>query len=160
MDYHFKMARAAEEIERLNVEIRRVATYLRDEDHYLRSCEERVHQVNPQLAYQLSLYRLRRGRFNLNHVHCLADISRLKGFSGTISPGQSIDTGIGSSANSRNNQVPLMDADELYRQGEGSGEGHGEADMQGDLEEEEDAEADSEELARAFYDVLNITDDS
>ena len=34
-DTYFKMERAREEIERLNVEIRRVITYMRDEEHYL-----------------------------------------------------------------------------------------------------------------------------
>jgi hypothetical protein len=40
MDLHFKICRAKEEISHLNIEIRRVATYLCDEDRYLCSCED------------------------------------------------------------------------------------------------------------------------
>lgn len=46
MDLYFKIARAHEEITRLNVEIRHVATYISDEDHFLRYSETKALQTN------------------------------------------------------------------------------------------------------------------
>ena len=42
MDLYYKISRAQEEVDRLDIEVRRVATYLRDEHHYLRYMEEKV----------------------------------------------------------------------------------------------------------------------
>jgi hypothetical protein len=58
MDLHFKICRAKEEIQRLNVEIPRVATYIRDENHYLRTCKDQVRVFNPQLAHHIYLHRM------------------------------------------------------------------------------------------------------
>ncbi|KAI5985372.1 hypothetical protein EDD15DRAFT_2390180 [Pisolithus albus] len=57
MNTHFKVCRAEEEVIRLNVEIRRVVTYLVDEDRYLQACEALYQDGNPTLAYQISRYR-------------------------------------------------------------------------------------------------------
>ncbi|KAG2038237.1 hypothetical protein BDR03DRAFT_933641 [Suillus americanus] len=51
MDLHFKMCRAHEEIERLNIE-------------YLQECEDQLKDTNPALAYQITIHRNTRGRFN------------------------------------------------------------------------------------------------
>ncbi|KAF8842048.1 hypothetical protein BDN67DRAFT_900167, partial [Paxillus ammoniavirescens] len=40
IDVYFKMCHAEEEIQRLNIEIQRFITYLKDEDWYLKGCEE------------------------------------------------------------------------------------------------------------------------
>ncbi|KAI6034650.1 hypothetical protein BKA83DRAFT_4470170 [Pisolithus microcarpus] len=69
---YFKLCRAEEEVVRLNVEIRRVVTYLVDEDRYLRACEGLYEDTNPMLAYQIS--------------------------SGTLAPGISMSRGPGDSA--------------------------------------------------------------
>ena len=98
MDHYFKICHAKEEISRLNIEIRRFATYLRDEDRYLRTCETQVQEFNPQLAHQVALHRMERGRFNAHHLHRLTQISQLLGFTGNILPGESIDIGPGTSA--------------------------------------------------------------
>jgi hypothetical protein len=46
MDLYFKIQRAREEIDRLNIEVKRVATYIRDEKHYLRNAEKKAdHQI-------------------------------------------------------------------------------------------------------------------
>ncbi|KAF5344269.1 hypothetical protein D9758_012358 [Tetrapyrgos nigripes] len=63
MDKYFKYLRAGEEIERLNLEIRRLATYLHDEDDFLLSKVEELLPVNPPLAHQIRLYHSHRGRF-------------------------------------------------------------------------------------------------
>jgi hypothetical protein len=53
MDGYFKLLRAKEEIVRLNVEIPRLATYMRDEEAYLQLKEKEVKATNPALAYQI-----------------------------------------------------------------------------------------------------------
>lgn len=87
MDSYFKTLRAAEEIQRLNIEIRRLATFVRDEDLFLRSQETLVQQTNPILAHAISLYRLERGRFNAHHLTIIEKIYALPGFTGTTSYG-------------------------------------------------------------------------
>jgi hypothetical protein len=98
MDLYFKIERAHEEVARLNVEIRRVATYIRDEDRFLRYSETKARKTDAQLALHIKLHRLERGRFNAHHQRRLRDIARLKGFSGSILPGTSTATGTGESA--------------------------------------------------------------
>jgi Kyakuja-Dileera-Zisupton transposase len=160
MDLHFKICCAAEEIERLNVEIPRVTTYIRDEDRYLRVCEEQVHIFNPQLAYQIRLHHMEHGRFNSHHAHCLKAISELRGFSSTIILGESIDTSIGASASTLNIKAPdTMAIDEPQLPHIQQGQGMVQDDTQEDLEAEEDEEDSTEQISRALYDVLRISDD-
>ncbi|KAH7905207.1 hypothetical protein BJ138DRAFT_1018025 [Hygrophoropsis aurantiaca] len=87
MDSYFKMCRAREEIQRLNVEIRRVSTYLQDEDKYLRACEDQLRNSHAAIAHQVSLQRKIRSRFTAHHLQRLNDIAALPGFSGSIAPG-------------------------------------------------------------------------
>ncbi|KAH7908465.1 hypothetical protein BJ138DRAFT_993211, partial [Hygrophoropsis aurantiaca] len=89
LDLYYKMCRAREEIARLNIETRRLATYIRDEDIYLRGCEAQLTLSYPELAHQIGIYRNVRGRFNARHLKRINDISKLSGFSGTIVPGTS-----------------------------------------------------------------------
>jgi hypothetical protein len=98
MDLYFKIERAREEITRLNVEIRRVATYIRDENHFLQYSETKARKTDARLALHIKLHRMERGRFNNHHRRRLCDISRLTGFSGNILPGTSTATGSGESA--------------------------------------------------------------
>ncbi|KAI6015478.1 hypothetical protein BKA83DRAFT_4465568 [Pisolithus microcarpus] len=95
---HFKLCRAEEEVIRLNVEIRRVITYLIDEDRYLRACEALYQDANPTLAYQISRYHTIRSQFTPLHLCSLEKISRLSGFSGTLALGISVSRGLGDSA--------------------------------------------------------------
>jgi len=108
MDTHFKMCRALEELDRLNVEVRRLATYIRDEDTYLRSCEDQLCLSNPPLALQIALHREERGRYNAHHNRRLLDLAKLPGFTGTIIPGESITKEAGESAStpSTRNSIP------------------------------------------------------
>lgn len=91
MDAYFKTLRAEEEIRRLNVEVRRLATWIRDEERYLAACEAQVRAFDVPLAYQIKIYRREQSRFTRLHSQCLQDISRLRGFSGTIRPGHALD---------------------------------------------------------------------
>jgi hypothetical protein len=164
MDLYFKICQAAEEIQCLNVEIPRVATYIRDEDRYLRACEEQVQAFNPQLAHQIRLHRMERGRFNLHHIHRLQDISELQGFSGTIAPGESANASVGASASTPNIKAPdtsnAMAIDEAPVQQSGSiSQNPIEDDTQEQLEAEEDEEDAVEEVSRVLYQVLRVSND-
>jgi hypothetical protein len=61
MDSYFKILRAREEIKRLNIEIKRVVTWIEDEDWFLRKMEEKLKETNSLLAVQVSQYRQCRG---------------------------------------------------------------------------------------------------
>jgi hypothetical protein len=89
IDHHFKFERAHEEIQRLNIEIARVVTYIRDEDKFLRSKEADIMLVNPGLAQQVKIHRMERGRFNAQHMERFRKLASLPGFSGSIIPGTS-----------------------------------------------------------------------
>ncbi|KAI6010243.1 hypothetical protein BKA83DRAFT_39478, partial [Pisolithus microcarpus] len=82
MDTYFKMRRAEEEIVRLNIKIHRVVTYMCDEDRFLCTCEEKIGNIYPALAHQVSWRRKLHSQFNGSHLKQLHDIAMLPGFSG------------------------------------------------------------------------------
>ncbi|KAJ7859473.1 hypothetical protein B0H14DRAFT_3084935 [Mycena olivaceomarginata] len=79
MDSYFKILHAREEIQRLNIEIKCVVTWIDNEDRLLRKKEEELKETDPLLAVQVTRYRQRRGR------------SDLTGFTGSVVPGISIE---------------------------------------------------------------------
>jgi hypothetical protein len=91
IDQHFKLERAQEEIQRLNIEIPRVITYIRDEDIFLRAKESEVREHSPGLACQIEKYRQERGRYNERHLSRFRKLASLPGFTGSIKPGVSVD---------------------------------------------------------------------
>lgn len=91
MDRYFKCERAREEIQRLNIEIRRVITHINDEENYLLEKEETVYRSDPVLAYHIGNYRLQRTRFSSLHLKQLSKLSGMEGFTGTLTPGVSVD---------------------------------------------------------------------
>lgn len=155
MDLHFKICRAREEISRLNIEVCRLVTYIRDEDNYLRMSEEQLKNTNPGLAHQISIVRNIRGRFNSHHLKRLQDISQLSGFSGTLTPGVSTRTSLGESASVPATRVPAnMHADHISARNPPYP-----VDTLEDLEEEEVEDEIAEEASRRLQDVLFITED-
>ncbi|KIJ58762.1 hypothetical protein HYDPIDRAFT_163072 [Hydnomerulius pinastri MD-312] len=147
LDTYFKMCRAEEEIERLDVEIHRFVTYLRDEDRYLRGCVELLWASHPALAYQVFLHRNVRARFNGEHLKKLAQLLSLPGFSGSLSPGVSTKKEAGASAGKIAVVVPALASAmvpvEVIVE-----------DTPEELEEEEEEEEEAEEYSRALEDVL------
>lgn len=91
MDSFFKLERAKEEIVRLNIEIRRVLTHMRDKDKFLRYRESIVQQTDPSLAHQIYIHRMEKGRFVEIHRKRFSQLLRLPGFTGNLSYGVSID---------------------------------------------------------------------
>ncbi|KAG2058969.1 hypothetical protein BDR06DRAFT_980317 [Suillus hirtellus] len=154
MDTHFKMRRACEEVQRLNIEIRRLATYLHDKNRYLIECEKQLQTLHPGLAHQVALHRKIRARFSGHHYHRLHEISTLEGFTGSITPGESIEQGPGASATSPTVCIPSQLVSDGPRIDQG-----GEDNELEDLEEEENAEADGEEHARILEGIVQVTFD-
>jgi hypothetical protein len=91
IDHHFKLERAREEIQRLNIEIRRVVTYIQDENVFLQLKEGEVREKNPGLACQVKIYRMERGHFNARHMQRFGKLASLPGFTGSITPGASAE---------------------------------------------------------------------
>ncbi|KAH7918250.1 hypothetical protein BV22DRAFT_1024902 [Leucogyrophana mollusca] len=158
MDLYFKMLRAKEEIQRLNVEVRRLVTYLRDEDHYLRACESQLREQHPALAHQISIRHRICSRFTAHHLRRLNDIAALPGFSGTLVHGESTQCGPGESASTPQARVPArMVLDTPLSQWGGPGT---QPESTDDLEEEEDDDEEAEERSRALQDLLHVSADS
>ncbi|KAF7967244.1 hypothetical protein HWV62_35063 [Athelia sp. TMB] len=160
MDLHYKIKHAREEVGRLNVEIRRVATFVRDEDRYLLHMETQLQTEDAHLAHQVALFRARRGCFNHEHQRRLIKISKLEGFTGTIVPGDAVESGPGEAASVWGMQDPVV--------------GHGAGDVPSVSEDSEDEDvpedqqdADAvaeeedtdEELARTLDSVLSVAFD-
>ena len=116
------------------MEIRRVVTYIRDEDKFLRSKEAVIMLENPGLARQVGIHRMERGRFNARHMERFRKLASLPGYSGTILPGTS--TKLSQDHDGEN----TMDVDEetvdCYRRGVDS-----EDDEEDQDQEDEDLEA-------------------
>ena len=91
MDRYFKILRAREEIKRLNIEIKRVVTWIDDEDQFLRKKEAEYRESDPLLAVQISRYRQRRSRSDDNHMQRFWALAKTPGFTGSVSPGVSIE---------------------------------------------------------------------
>jgi len=153
MDLYYKISRAQEEIDQLDVEVRRVATYIHDEDCYLDYMENKVHVSDPHIAHQIRLHWLIQGRFHSYHHRRLSDIARLPGFSGTVEPGISESTEEGESA-SIWQILKLAD----YEQDDPMQGDDGPEDQQEADEEEEAAEAE-EELVWHMASILTISQD-
>lgn len=104
MDDYFKVIRAKEEITRLNIEIRRVVTYLRDEERFLQAKERELSKTKPLLAHQIKHLRLEHTRFTDLHMSNFHKLSSLPEFIGDVSLGQSMDR-------SRWDGIALADSD-------------------------------------------------
>ncbi|KAJ7609854.1 hypothetical protein FB45DRAFT_761689 [Roridomyces roridus] len=86
MNKWFRLERAREELKRLDIEIRRFVTWMRDEGVFLRKreaalrktegkSEEQV-EADYELAVHLEEYRMRRGRFEQSHMMRLRALKR------------------------------------------------------------------------------------
>jgi hypothetical protein len=104
MDQYFKMERAKEEITRLNVEIPRLTTYIRDEEAFLLQQEELLLASNLPLSRQLRLQRLKLIRSNDLHIRRLNKLASLPGFSGSIAPGITVEMALHHTENNAHNR--------------------------------------------------------
>ncbi|KAJ7826453.1 hypothetical protein B0H14DRAFT_2595777 [Mycena olivaceomarginata] len=92
MDQYYKLECAAEEITCLNIKIRRLVTHIRDEEVFLQREEARMREeCGEALAHQVYRYRMERGRSDGDHIMHLTALTKLPGFTGTVSPGTAIN---------------------------------------------------------------------
>jgi hypothetical protein len=101
MDRYFKILRVREEIRRLNVEIPRVVTWIRDENRVLRRKEAELNSTEGKtledaetdrgMAVQVRLYREQRGRFDDTHMRRFWGLAKTPGFTGSVMPGVSLE---------------------------------------------------------------------
>lgn len=82
---YFKLKRAYEELQRLNVEIHRLRTFIYDEDTFLAAHIECLGFVDSMLAREVEELRMQRHHINSVHIAQLDAIEAIPGFSG--SPG-------------------------------------------------------------------------
>lgn len=171
MDQHFKIKRAREEIQRLNVEIPRVITYMRDEDLFLREKEAEVETADPALALQISIYRNERSRFTTLHMKRFTALSLTPGFTGSLEPGLRIQQPSPPPAAIPAHSDPdAMVVDEgMLGDGRGDGEPEDIASAlaavemaigaDGDDDDDDGIEDDDEALSRTLAAILNIAAD-
>ncbi|KAJ7832588.1 hypothetical protein B0H13DRAFT_2370880 [Mycena leptocephala] len=135
MDQHFKLLRADEEIQRLNIEIRRLITYMGDENvpHFE---EGRLREEGDErIAHQVRLLRMERGRFTSLHMERFTKLSKIPGFTGNILPGTSI---------SRERHTPVVR----------------DVQMRAHLHEEDEDDDEGDHLAAAFMNILRVSSDA
>ncbi|KAJ7734258.1 hypothetical protein B0H16DRAFT_1664996 [Mycena metata] len=88
LDLYFQLLRAEEERVRLNVEIKRWVTWMKEERDFLQYHECRLKEEGQAArALQVRKYRILQGRFYGLHQDRLLKLSRLPGFTGSIEPG-------------------------------------------------------------------------
>jgi hypothetical protein len=87
---YFKITRAKEEIQRLNVEICRMRTWVDDEDRHLLQVYEQLKTTDPELSTHVKSFYNMRHRVNNVHRARIRGIYRLPGFTGTDTPGTSL----------------------------------------------------------------------
>ncbi|CAK5283134.1 unnamed protein product [Mycena citricolor] len=87
---YFGIKRAQEEMERLNVEIRRLVSFMLDEhaDFYRAIASNMI--MDPVLAWELSCRWMQKSRINEAVMERLVKTSRLPGFSGSLLPGERV----------------------------------------------------------------------
>ena len=146
-DQYFKLERAREEIDRLNIEIRRVITYIADEATFLQTIEQAVAADDTRLAHQIAVYGLERRRSNAIHIKRFAKLAKDPGFTGNVRLGESI-------------RQPFLGPSGHLRQCINDDANTGENDVDSDEEDNDEEEAEEEEAAYDIaYKVLKVASD-
>ncbi|KAF7346639.1 hypothetical protein MSAN_01801400 [Mycena sanguinolenta] len=149
MDLHFKIKRAKEEIQRLNVEIRRLYTYMRDEDAFLAHHARRLRDGHqPQLAHQVELYRQQHTRFSDEHRRRLEKLGKEAGCTAVLKPGTAVSKEHDVPAAARKEETEMADA------------AHAEALRMAESEVEGAEDVDAEAVADSLELVLRMADDA
>ncbi|KAJ3742750.1 hypothetical protein EV360DRAFT_57744, partial [Lentinula raphanica] len=135
----FKLIRAEEELDRLHVEIKRLFTYMRDEERLLCGKADEIEDDDPALALQIRLYWEEKSRFNTLHKQRLHAIKRLDGFD----PSDCRHFQPGTRANEDDSWMPAAGNEEL-----------------GEWKEDDDGDEEEEEVFAHHYDMaMDLTID-
>ncbi|KAJ7779945.1 hypothetical protein B0H16DRAFT_1830520 [Mycena metata] len=149
MNSYFKILRAKEEIKRLNVEIRRVVTWICDEDEFLRGCEAQAQDKGT--AALIRKHRMEQGQFDAGHMDRFVKLSKKRGFTGYIMAG---------TAKSRRHQ-DNMDVDEpvVVSDPEPDLEEDPVEEVVEEDEQDEDEDEGEKELAETVYHLARLAVD-
>ncbi|KAF8212930.1 hypothetical protein K438DRAFT_1565919 [Mycena galopus ATCC 62051] len=166
LDSYHKLQRAREEIPRLNIEIRRFVTYMKDERAFLVDRESEIRAEDPVLAFFVRKYRNRRGRFDDIHSKRLLAMRKKLGaaFTGTLQPGIRVTPPV-PPVPGREEQGPVpptspetteMDIDEPTGGEEDEGSQDGWLLDDGSSDEDEGPDAEGEELSAVLEGVASL----
>jgi hypothetical protein len=103
-----------------------------------------------------------RGRFKRHHERCLQAIAKIPEFTGTIIPGEALDTGDGASMFTTTNK-PSSSAGPSTHFGGGEDTSTPTREIDDErvaLEQEVEDEEENEELSRDLLDILHVSSDS
>lgn len=166
MDQWFKRQCAREEIERLNIEIRRVVTHIRDERKSLEAAEQDALTAQPPdtiLAFQIQRYREERDRFSALHLRRFKLLASVPGFTGSLAPGTSLDPTLRSRGQA-NHPSNAMDVDGEVQLSPGtvfnsqSKQSPPLSEEEGEESDEDEGEEDEEDEEARFQVVMAGTD--
>lgn len=137
MDKLFERDRAREEILRLNIEVARLRTWIRDEDMHFRAAISSTRESNPDLASKIEAQGQRCFRIHGRLLQTLRSLERTPGYTGTRTPGQSVtEASVQSDLNP--NAAPSVNSEAIAQPG----------DPQNDPGEDSDADAEEDRLDR------------
>ncbi|KAK7018516.1 hypothetical protein R3P38DRAFT_3320220 [Favolaschia claudopus] len=76
---------------KLNIEIKRVVTWIDDEDWFLRKKEAEYKTLDPTLACHIDRYRQHRARSDSKHMSRFWELAKTPGFTGSVSVGVAVE---------------------------------------------------------------------
>ncbi|KAJ7339122.1 hypothetical protein DFH08DRAFT_704985, partial [Mycena albidolilacea] len=93
LDSYHKFKRVKEEIQQLNIEIRCVVTYMKDEREFLLVKEAKILPEDPTLTFFIGKYRRQHGQYDKVHMKCFYAIRQKLGshFTANLTPGEQAD---------------------------------------------------------------------
>lgn len=165
LDTYHKMNRAREELDRLDIEIKRFVTYIRDEREFLLKKELELAVVDPDLAFFVGKYRNRRGRFDDIHMKRLQACKDKLGhrFRPTLQPGVHIpqsSTATGSTSITPGlPSADLMDVEEGTGGEDDEGSQDGWLDVDGTNDDDMGEDARGEELSEVMEGLVLVSID-
>ncbi|PBK82692.1 hypothetical protein ARMGADRAFT_886806, partial [Armillaria gallica] len=95
MDRYFKIKHAEEEINRLNIEIPHLLTYMADKDCYLQDKCLHLQDSKPALAHQILHYCLEQAHFYNQHHICFTCLCKRPGVTVSLTTGKVARTKLG-----------------------------------------------------------------
>lgn len=164
---YYKILRAREELNRVNIEASRLRTSIRDEHNLFHHHIQRLTVSNPFLAHALQQMYNTRHRVNTTHNIRLDKLEALRGYSGRRGAG--IRKNMNTASTPSLGQDAMQDDEERHvremsttgdesSDGEGDGDGDEDRDGDGDGEMDEDIAGEVGDLAAAFSADLRVDD--
>jgi hypothetical protein len=148
MNTYFKICRAREEIKRLNVEIPRLRTFMRDEELFLQTRARDLAETDPHISFQIQRLYQQRTLVNNQHRLKFQSLFRLDGFSGSKIEGKHEGPALGILHDELTNHISThvqVDNGQI---------------LQTTDDDSEDEDDDDEDNLTAYMTLVSITDDN